>query len=123
MAFERDFNFSILITAEFLKKETWVDRKDNDNTILSLYIGDTMIGFITYEIISVEYAVCHFIKADGNYKGIYDMLIFVLGKELTINNIKYLNYEQDLGIEGLRRAKKRYKPEFYLNKFIFGTKN
>ena len=32
-------------------------------------------------------------------------------------NIPYYNWEQDLGIPGLRYSKEKYKPIFYLKKF------
>jgi hypothetical protein len=50
-------------------------------------------------------------------------LNFYVGQKLKEYNIRYWNFEQDLGIPGLRQSKRKYKPEFYLKKCIVGLKN
>ena len=101
----------------------FINNKESDNHIVSLFDGDRMIGFATYEILRNNYAVCHFAKADREYKGVYDALFFMVGRELREANIEYWNFEQDLGIPELRQSKRKYKPEFYLKKFIVEKKN
>lgn len=56
-------------------------------------------------------------KGDRHFPGIYR----VLRQESTKRNaIKYpyINFEEDLGVEGLRRLKLSYGPEFFLEKYI-----
>lgn len=50
------------------------------------------------------------------------MMVLMLSFAKTCTNYKYLNREEDLGIEGLRKAKLSYKPALLLNKF-FGSLN
>jgi len=50
------------------------------------------------------------------------MLMYLSGKHLQEHGIKYFNFEQDLGIANLRKAKRKYKPPFYLKKFIVERK-
>ena len=95
----------------------FIGNAENNNTILCIYDGNSMIGFAAYEIISAEYAICHFLKADSSYKGIFEALNFFVSSHLSAKNIPYWNFEQDLGIPQLRQSKKKYKPIFYLKKF------
>lgn len=55
--------------------------------------------------------IVHFEKADGDIQGAYQMI----NQQFAIRNfqgLKYVNREDDLGIEGLRKAKLSYFPEF-----------
>ncbi len=78
-----------------------------------------MLGFTMYEIISNNYAISHFAKADKkHHAAICDLLNWEEAKILHSQGIKYFNWEQDLGIPGLRYSKEKYKPAFFLKKFI-----
>lgn len=55
--------------------------------------------------------IVHFEKADGSIQGVYQMINQQFAIH-TFENIKYVNREEDLGIEGLRKAKLSYYPEF-----------
>lgn len=99
-AFQRIFNF-----------------KDDSLRIVSVFIDDVLVGFTMYEIMSELYATAHFSKTDTTHSYIIDFLIWQEAKELQKIGITYYNFEQDLGIAGLRRFKESFKPEFFLNKF------
>ena len=55
--------------------------------------------------------------ADENYRGAYQA-INKLFCENEWSNLKYVNREEDMGIEGLRRAKESYQPEFLVEKYF-----
>ncbi len=61
--------------------------------------------------------VMHVLKADPNINGLYQtMLHEFISKEAQ--GFTYLNLEQDLGQEGLRKSKESYHPVEMINKYI-----
>lgn len=92
--------------------------------VISLYLEDLLIGFTIFEILNNDYAISHFAKADTKYhSSVYDILNLEEAKILKKIGIKYYDWEQDLGIEGLRKAKMKYKPDGFLNKFLVKKRN
>lgn len=91
--------------------------------LLGLFINNKIIGFMIFNIIHNSFAVAHFEKVDLNYKGASAILRHNLAKILKQNNIKYINYEQDLGIDGLKKSKLYWNPKFFIKKFIIYEKN
>lgn len=63
----------------------------------------------------------HIEKADRSYDGIYTGInnCFV---RACMGGFNYVNREEDLGIEGLRKSKLSYHPAFLLNKYILTFK-
>lgn len=59
----------------------------------------------------------HIEKADRHYEGIYTGICSSFVKACT-EGFEYINREEDLGIEGLRKSKLSYHPAFILNKYI-----
>lgn len=79
-------------------------------------VEDNIIAFSFGEVINSEMAVIHIEKADFNYHGAYQ----IINQQLLLNEFSsylYANREEDLGIEGLRRAKMSYNPVFLVEKF------
>lgn len=92
-----------------------------DAKAMLLYVNNNLIGFSIFEIINAYFAISSFQKADIAYEGVYEQLNFRMAQYLKEHKCSYINIEQDLGIEGLRRAKKDYDPE-YLKKYIISKK-
>lgn len=71
--------------------------------------------------ISDDMAVVYFEKADTKFDGIYPML----NKQYVINewpNVKYINRQEDMGMEGLRKSKMSYYPEFMVKNYSLKLK-
>ncbi len=102
--------------------ELFIQTPELECDIISIYDEEKLIAFSAYEILQTGYAINHFLKAERTYKGLNERLYFEMGKILLEKNIEYLNVEQDLGLPGLRQSKRKFKPVFFLNKFIVELK-
>ncbi len=89
---------------------------------LGIYDNSRLVGFIIADIASPEYAQSHFAKFDTSYKGIFCILFHSLASELFSRHIRYVNNEQDMGIQGLRNAKMQWHPHHFLEKYIISKK-
>lgn len=58
----------------------------------------------------------HIEKADASVEGLYPAINREFA-EYAASGFKYINREEDLGIEGLRKAKRSYNPVFILDKY------
>jgi hypothetical protein len=84
---------------------------------VAVYVHDELIGFSLGEILNSNMAVVHIEKADPKYKGVYAFINSAL-TETHFSQIKYVNRQEDLGIKGLRKAKRSYNPVMLEKKFI-----
>lgn len=78
-----------------------------------------ILGFSLGTMASSNCFDVHFEKADISLNGAYPMVCRELCRMLIENHpqLKYINREDDMGLESLRRSKQSYKPEFMLKKF------
>jgi len=108
---------------EYKAFKRFLEIKNENIEVISLRKNDHLIGFTAYEIISKDYAVAHFSKADKkHHSATSNILIWEEAKALSTRKVKYYNWEQDLGIQGLQKSKLKYKPCFFLSKFIVKEK-
>lgn len=84
---------------------------------IGVYFDNKLIGFSTYHVLQEQYGIMTFEKADSSYEGIFAFLNQQTALHLQKLGCKYLNYEQDLGIPGLKKAKALWRPIFYLKKY------
>jgi len=81
------------------------------------YVDNKLIAFTLFEIAKNNEAIIHFDKANVEYIGVFEHLKHSFAKHMAALNVATINYEQDLGIEGLRRAKESYRPVKFLKKY------
>jgi len=86
-------------------------------TCCAVYVEDEMVGFIINEHVG-NHNIIHFEKAQINYRGAYPFLMQQNAKILENLNLKYLNFEQDLGIEALKFTKNKFRPSHFLKKYL-----
>lgn len=64
----------------------------------------------------------HFEKADIRYTGAFTVINYMFAQHIP-ETFEYLNREEDLGIEGLRKAKLSYNPAFLITKGLVTLKD
>jgi hypothetical protein len=108
-------------TNEYRAFERLLQTRYENIHIQQIYFERQLQGFNVFEIISSEYAIAHFCKANVSFRGIYEALLWHTGKILLDRGVQFYNFEQDLGIEPLRRAKAKC-PHTFLKKFAIRSK-
>jgi hypothetical protein len=82
----------------------------------AIQIDSRIQAFSLGEPLNPNTAVIHVEKANPYIKGLYSAI-----NQLFCSNawsgMEYINREQDLGIEGLRKAKESYHPHHMVNKY------
>jgi hypothetical protein len=76
---------------------------------IAIRIGPDIEAISVFEEMNPETAVIHFEKAMPDFDSIYQAVNNEAAKILAAD-YTYINRESDIGIEGLREAKKRYHP-------------
>ncbi len=84
-------------------------------------VGGKLAAFAIFSQLNSNMADVHFEKFDPEVKGIGQVINWETAKSL-VGKYKYINREQDLGIEGLRQAKRSYDPEYILSAFFLERK-
>lgn len=74
-----------------------------------IMVDSQIIALTIAEKINEEIVDVHFEKALTDYKGIYTVINNEFAKR-KLNSFKYINREEDLGLEGLRKSKRSYHP-------------
>lgn len=81
-----------------------------------LRLDGRIIAFTLGSELSPKVFVIHFEKADDTVPGAYNMINYGF-VNVWLKEYAYINREEDLGIEGLRRAKMSYQPEIILMRY------
>jgi hypothetical protein len=89
---------------------------------LQISQGGQMVAFSVFSKLNSNMADVHFEKFDPEMKGCGQVINWETAKILA-PKYKYINREQDLGIEGLRQAKKSYAPEYIVSAYFLERKN
>ncbi|MDF2569601.1 MAG: hypothetical protein K0R55_1205 [Sporomusa sp.] len=86
----------------------------------ALFIGEKLVAFTIGEPIGENGFDIHFEKAIAEINGAYSMINREFVRFLSDRHpeLHYINREEDLGLENLRKAKESYRPAFLLKKYI-----
>ncbi len=81
-----------------------------------LRVQGDIVAYTFGEPISDRLFCTHVEKAVANIRGAYPMINREFARN-SINEYELVNREEDLGLEGLRRAKESYRPQILLTKY------
>lgn len=87
----------------------------------AIVIDSRVEAFSLGELLNEKTAVIHFEKANPDIPGLYAAINNLFCKNAW-SKMEYINREQDLGIPGLRKAKRSYNPHHMSNKYIVTPK-
>ena len=144
--FERNYTYSVrsLSTKEMrdecykMASTTWLETKDCDTKEIQdelralrlafdnwdtlglvgmlVCVDHHLTAFTVGEIIDDQLAIVHFEKGDTSYIGIYSVINQLFCSQY-LSDVKYVNRQEDAGVEGLRKAKLSYKPDLMVEKY------
>ncbi len=85
---------------------------------IGVFVEGQLAGFSISEILANGYATTHFEKGNpSRHVGIYQYMTQETARILSTMECAFINYQQDMGLPGLKTYKKGYHPISYLKKF------
>ncbi|MCU0559683.1 MAG: phosphatidylglycerol lysyltransferase domain-containing protein [Desulfobacterales bacterium] len=113
----RDCESSELLSAENRAIMRILDRWDRFDRILggAIFANNIIVAYTLAEPLTEETLVIHFEKGCPAYKGVYQA-INQMFLARSAGSFRFVNREQDLDNEGLRKAKLSYHPIDFLKK-------
>lgn len=83
---------------------------------VAVFVDEQLQAFAIGERLSEDTAVEHFEKANDNFRGLYQVVCSEFCKALP-EEVVYVNREEDMGLENLRKAKEALKPDHMEEKY------
>ncbi len=114
-----DEEYQKSIDDEFLGMKKLFDNYDKISDKLKIYgvfIDGKLEAFSMGEKINDNMALIHIEKANSNIRGLYPYInkMFLLD---VFPEVEWVNREEDMGLEGLRKAKMSYIPDRFVEKY------
>lgn len=95
-----------------------------DLILIEIEVDGQIKAFSINEILKNGYGICHFEKAlKVHHENIYTFLSAEVALILKQHGCDLINWEQDLGLEGLRRSKSSFHPIKMLKKYTISAVN
>lgn len=88
----------------------------------TIYIEGKLCAFTVGEQLHPHMQLIHIEKADTNYEGIFPMINqqYILHE---CEDVELINREEDMGIEGMRKAKRSYHPLKMIEKYLISIRD
>lgn len=88
---------------------------------IGVFVDKQLSAYCIYENLGKGWAISHFGKAINDFKSLYEFMMIGVLRDLHAQGVKLMNYEQDLGIPGLRHSKQNSKPVKFLKKYSISS--
>lgn len=105
-----------LLAEDFAVREALMKYGQLDYSGAAILIEGKVKAFTLGEPLNSNTVVEHFEKADPEIPGLYAAINQLFCRNAW-SHMEYVNREQDLGVEGLRKAKESYLPHHMVNKY------
>lgn len=108
---------------DILAERKAIDRLLENFSAFNLMVTEVVVdgeikAFSINELLSGKFALCHFEKAlSTHHEHLNTFLAIEVARKLREAGCEFMNWEQDLGLEGLRRSKRSYRPVRMLKKY------
>jgi len=89
---------------------------------ICMFVNGVIEAIAVYEKMNHDTAVVHYEKGSPDYDGIYKAINQETA-EILKKDFKYINRESDMGIPGLRKAKKSYRPDHMIKVYHIDKKS
>ena len=101
-----------------------LDNASELNLLLTMIeVDGKSVAFSINETLANGFAICHFEKAIPVHDQIFTFVAKKAAQHLLESGCDYVNWEQDLGLEGLRRSKMAFNPDRFLKKYKISLKD
>lgn len=94
----------------------WETFKNRGLEGVIIFVNEVPVAFTFGEFLTRDIFLVHIEKADQNISGIYTAINHAMANQVKERSL-YLNREQDMGIEGIRKAKQSYHPHHLVPKY------
>ena len=83
----------------------------------AILLGGKIKAFTVGERLNDDMQLIHIEKADSEINGLFPMI----NQQYVLHecaDVQYINREEDMGVEGMRKAKRSYYPDFMVKKYF-----
>lgn len=87
---------------------------------LGAFVDGQLEGFTVNEVVHDGHYMGHFGKTNPDRRGLAVVLESETAKYMQALGCTYMNYQQDMGLDGLKRHKASWHPIAHLRKYIIG---
>lgn len=103
-------------------KRLVTDITDENLLLSTVFVNGEFAGFSIDEILPMNYAISHFYKCNYAFKGIAEYMNREVARHLLSKGATLWNWEQDLGLNKLKKMKNGYRPVKLLKKYKISMK-